>query len=618
MKLDDKKVRLIRVIVGAALLAGGFVFEARSEVVCGVLCALSLLVVGADVVFDAVRNLFRGRMLDENLLMTIASIGAFAIKNFTEGAAVMLFFQVGELFQSYAVDNSRRSIEGLMSIRPDHANVLRDGELSEAAPESVAVGELIVIRPGERVPLDAEVTEGVSMLDTSALTGESVPRSAKAGDCILSGSVNLSGALTARVTSVYGESTVSRMLELVENASEKKSSSEAFITKFARVYTPIVVGAALLLAVLPPLLISGAKFADWGYRALVFLVISCPCALVISVPLTFFGGIGGASKRGILVKGGNYFEALARAETVVMDKTGTLTEGTFKVTSAEPVRMSEKELISLAAHAESLSSHPIALSLREAAGAPDGGAVSDVVELAGYGVSANVDGKTVLAGNARLMEREGIAVPELPKHHGTAVYVALDGAFAGRIIISDTVKSDAKFAVGELKRLGVKKTVMLTGDSASAGEAVANEVGIDAAYCELLPADKVAKVETLLGETSRRGTLVFVGDGINDAPALARGDVGVAMGALGSDAAIEAADVVIMTDEPKKLAEAVKIARKTLRIARQNIVFALAVKAAVLLLGALGIASMWAAVFADVGTAVLAILNAARMLRPMK
>lgn len=574
-------------------------------------------VIGWDIVWKAATNIVHGQVFDENFLMTVATIGALCLGEYAEGVAVMLFYQVGELFQSYAVNKSRRSISGLMDIRPDYANVEREGAVQQVDPEEVAIGEIIVVKPGERVPLDGVVLEGASALDTSALTGEALPREVTAGAGIISGCINQTGTLRVQVSKVYGESTVAKILDLVENASSKKSRPEAFITRFAKYYTPAVVLAAVVLAVFPPLL-TGQSFSVWVHRALTFLVISCPCALVISVPLSFFGGIGGASKCGVLIKGSNYLEALADTETVVFDKTGTLTKGSFAVSEIFPKNISGEMLLELAAYAEKDSNHPISRSIRAAYGRElDGSRVKDVQELAGHGVRVTLDEKTVLAGNARLMERESIAFEPLDEA-GTVIYVAEDGQYRGALLIEDAIKEDAAAAVRSLKNAGVRKTVMLTGDAAAVGRKVAQRLGLDEVYAELLPAGKVEHMEALLAQTSAKGKLAFVGDGINDAPVLARADIGIAMGGLGSDAAIEAADVVIMTDEPSKIAVAMQISRKTLRIAHQNIVFALGVKAVVLALGAAGIASMWAAVFADVGVAVLAILNAMRALRVPK
>lgn len=576
------------------------------------------LIVGCDVLWRAVRNICRGQVFDENFLMCLATVGAFAVGEYLEGVAVMIFYQIGEMFQDYAVDKSRKSIADLMDIRPDYANVERDGVLVKADPHDVEIGETIVIRPGERVPLDGTVVQGHSMVDTSALTGESVPREVVPGQEVLSGCINTNGLLTVRVSKLFEESTVSKILDMVENASSKKAHAENFITKFAKYYTPVVVIAAVLLAVVPPMILGisdGAVWMDWVTRALTFLVISCPCALVISVPMGFFGGIGAASRAGVLVKGSNYLEAMAKTEIAVFDKTGTLTKGTFAVTGIHAQGVTEQELLELAAYAESHSSHPISLSLQKAYGkALESGRVGEVEEIAGHGVRASVDGKTVFAGNAKLMQQQQVECPD-GQSTGTVVHVAVDGKYAGYLIISDEEKPDSAKAVQALKQCGIRKTVMLTGDNRYTAETVAKGLGLDEVYAELLPMDKVGKVEELLAEKSVRGKLVFVGDGINDAPVLARADVGVAMGALGSDAAIEAADVVIMTDEPSKLATVMRIAKKTLAIVRENIVFALAIKAAVLVLGACGLANMWLAVFADVGVAVLAILNSIRALR---
>lgn len=571
-------------------------------------------VIGWDVLWRAVRNIAHGQVFDENFLMALATVGAFFTGEFPEAVFVMLFYQVGELFQSCAVDKSRKSIAQLMDIRPDYANVERDGQLVQEDPEDVAVGDVIVIKPGERVPLDGVVLEGSSTLNTSALTGESLPREVDAGSDVISGCVNLTGLLRVQVTKAFEESTVARILDLVENSSSKKAKAEHFITKFARIYTPVVVISAALLALLLPFLIH-VTWAESIHRALIFLVISCPCALVISVPLSFFGGIGGASRHGILVKGGNYLEALANTEIVVFDKTGTLTQGVFNVTAIHPDQCSEQHLLELAALAESYSDHPISRSIREAWGAElDRSRVTGVEERSGKGVQALVDGVPVWVGSGKLMDEIGVTWHPCHKV-GTTVHVASQGTYLGHIVISDQVKPDAAQAIRDLKAAGVRKTVMLTGDAAAVGEAVASELGLDEVHAQLLPADKVDQVETLLREKSAKGTLAFVGDGINDAPVLSRADVGIAMGALGSDAAIEAADVVLMDDKPSKIAAAIRIARRTRRIVLQNIVFALAVKLLVLLLGALGDATMWEAVFADVGVSVIAILNATRALK---
>lgn len=608
-----QKKTLVRIILSAVLLVAAALIPVGG-IVKLVLFLIPYAVIGWDVLWKAIRNIAHGQVFDENFLMAIATVGAFALGEYPEGVAVMLFYQVGELFQSYAVGRSRQSIAALMDIRPDYANIEQDGKLVQVDPEDVAVGDTIVIKAGEKIPLDGVVLEGSSAVDTAALTGESLPRDVDPGDDVVSGCINQSGLLKVRVTKVFGESTVAKILDLVENSSSKKARAENFITRFARYYTPVVVIGAVLLAVLPPLLFGG-DWSDWLQRALIFLVISCPCALVISVPLSFFGGIGGASKQGILVKGSNYLEALAKTETVVFDKTGTLTKGTFQVTAVHPDRISKGELLELAAMAESYSEHPISRSLREAYQKPvDASRVTDVEEISGHGVRAKVDGHDVYAGNGKWMDRIGVSWRNCHRT-GTVVHVAVDGEYAGHIVISDAVKPDAAAAIEALKREGVKKTVMLTGDVKAVGEAVAREIGIDEVHAELLPGDKVDQVERLLKNTSGKGKLAFVGDGINDAPVLSRADIGIAMGGLGSDAAIEAADIVLMDDKPSKLAVAVRISRKTLRIVRQNIVFALGIKLLFLALGAFGMANMWEAVFADVGVSVLAILNASRALR---
>ena len=569
-------------------------------------------VIGWDVLWNAVRNIIRGQIFDENFLMAIATVGAFAVGEYPEAVFVMLFYQVGELFQNYAVGKSRRNIAELMDIRPDYAHLEENGQTKMVAPDEVAAGDIIVIKPGERIPLDGIVVEGTSTLDTTALTGESLPRDALVGDEVLSGCVNLTGLLRVRVTKPYGQSTVARILELVEHAGSRKAKAEQFITKFARYYTPAVVAAAVLLAVVPPLFVG--DWAKWFHQALVFLVVSCPCALVISVPLSFFGGIGGASKAGILVKGSNYLEVLAKAEIVVFDKTGTLTQGVFRVTEVCPVECSADQLLELAALTESWSDHPIARSIRDAwTGDLDAARVTDAKELPGHGVQATVDGRTVCAGNDKLMSDLGLSVPT-QNSGATVVHVAVDGAYRGCLHIADEIKTDAAETIADLKDLGVKRTVLLTGDNEDTAEAVRTRLGLDEVHARLLPGDKVDRVEQLLQTTSPKGTLAFVGDGINDAPVLSRADVGIAMGAYGSDAAIESADVVLMDDSPAKVAKAIAIARRTLGIVRQNIAFALGVKALVLITSALGITTMWLAVFADVGVAVIAILNAMRAL----
>lgn len=589
-----------------------------------VLFLIPYLIAGYDVLLKAARNIGNGQVFDENFLMTIATVGAFALVLFpdsqphmAEGAAVMLFYQVGELFQGYAVGKSRQSIADMMDIAPDFANVMRDGKLVQVDPYEIGVGDEIVVKPGERVPLDGTIVEGSTQLDTAALTGESVPRHVEEGAEVISGCVNMTGKITVKVSKPFEQSTVSRILELVESASEKKAQTENFITRFARYYTPVVTIGALVLAVLPPLLFS-QSWSDWIERGLTFLVVSCPCALVISVPLSFFGGIGGASRLGILVKGGNYLEALSHTETVVFDKTGTLTNGSFNVVAVHPDAAAEVDpdlILSIAAHAEAYSDHPIAVSVKEAfTGEIDQSRIADVREEGGHGVRAVVDERVVLVGNDKLMREEGIAYHDC-ELTGTILHVSIDGKYAGHIIIADVVKEDAAECIKRLHAAGVKKTVMLTGDRAEVAKAVAEKLGLDEYHGKLLPEDKVNQVERLLGETSEKGKLAFVGDGINDAPVLTRADIGIAMGAMGSDAAIEAADIVLMDDKPSKIASAIRIARKTMRIVWQNIVFALGVKFAVLVLAAVGLATMWLAVFADVGVAILAILNAMRCMR---
>ena len=608
-----QKNLLFRIIATAVLFAAGSLLPLEGWAEMGVFL-VCYVIVGWDIVWKAITNIFSGQVFDENFLMTIATIGALILGEHSEGVAVMLFYQVGEWFQSYAVSKSRKSIASLMDIRPDYANVERDGKLVQVDPDEVMIGDTIVVKPGERVPLDGKIIKGTSALDTSALTGESMPRDVEPGMEVISGCINQTGILTIQTTKEFGESTVAKILDLVENASDKKGKTENFISRFARYYTPAVVFAAIALAILPPL-ITGQAFSIWIYRALTFLVISCPCALVISVPLSFFGGIGGSSKIGVLVKGSNYLEALAHAETVVFDKTGTLTKGSFAVSKILPVGMKEPQFLELAAYAEDYSNHPISLSIKKVYGKKiDSSRITDVKEIAGHGVQSIIDGKIVFAGNAKLMEKEHISFTPAATV-GTVVYLACDGKYAGCIVIEDEIKEDSSAAIKALKSVGVRKSVMLTGDADAVGRKVADRLGLDQAYTELLPADKVDRVEELLQQKSEKGTLVFVGDGINDAPVLARADVGIAMGGLGSDAAIEAADIVLMTDEPSKIAAVIRIARKTICIANQNIVFALGVKFLVLILGALGYANMWAAVFADVGVSIIAILNAIRAMR---
>ena len=611
-----QKRMLIRILASGVLFVGAVLLPLSGWAELAVFL-VPYAVIGWDVLWRAVRNIAHGQVFDENFLMALATIGALAIGEYPEAVFVMLFYQVGEWFQSYAVNRSRTSIAALMDIRPDYANIEVDGQLQQVDPEEVSVGDAIVIKAGERIPLDGVVLEGTSTLDTAALTGESLPRQVQPGDDVVSGCVNLSGLLKVQVTKAFEESTVSKILDLVENASSKKAKAEHFITRFARYYTPIVVLAAVALALLPPLF-TQVSWLDSIQRALNFLVVSCPCALVISVPLSFFGGIGGASRAGILVKGGNYLEVLAKTEIVVFDTTGTLTQGVFNVTAIHPDHCDQSQLLELAALAEASSDHPISRSLLEAWGQlPDRSRVTQAEELSGRGVKAVVDGKVICAGNDKLMDEIGVTWH--PCHHvGTTVHVAADGVYLGHIVISDQVKPDAQQAIAALKAAGVHKTVMLTGDAKQVGEAVAAQLGLDEVHTQLLPTDKVDRVEGLLKEVSPKGALAFVGDGINDAPVLSRADVGIAMGALGSDAAIEAADIVLMDDKPSKLAQAIAIARRTLAIVRQNIVFALGVKLLVLVLSALGLANLWEAVFADVGVSVIAILNAMRAMRTAK
>ena len=622
MSKKQKKV-LVRIIAALMLLAGVILLDKLASLPQWAMIVLYLVpyfVIGYDILWKALKGIKNRQVFDENFLMAVATVGALCLQDFKEGVAVMLFYQIGELFQSVAVGKSRKNIAALMDIRPDYANLMVDGKLEQVDPDDVEVGTEIVVDPGEKVPIDGVIVEGNTTLNTGALTGESVPRDAKTGDDVISGCINMSGRITVRTTKVFGESTVSKILDLVENSAMKKSKSENFITKFARYYTPAVCYSALALAVLPPLirLLAGhpAMWAEWITRALTFLVISCPCALVISIPLSFFGGIGCASKNGILVKGSNYLEALADTKYIVCDKTGTLTKGVFQVTGVYPAPgVDKKVLLGLAAYAESGSHHPISQSLKDAYGQPlKGERVSAIQEIAGHGVQALVDGHPVAVGNAKLMEKIGAALPGV-RTDGTTVYVAADGKYIGCIVISDVVKPTAKAAMAALKENGVKMTVMLTGDAKAAADRVAAEIGMDRVESELLPGDKVAQVEKLLAEKGPKENLAFVGDGINDAPVLSRADVGIAMGTLGSDAAIEAADVVLMDDDPSKIALAMKISRHTLQIVWQNIVFALAVKAVCLVLGALGIAGMWLAIFADVGVMVLAVLNATRALK---
>lgn len=610
------KKRIIRIIAGAILLMGAVLINMYQiwPNLALILFFMSYIIVGGDIILRAARNITKGKVFDENFLMAIATIGAMFISEYAEGIAVMLLYQIGELFQDYAVGKSRKSIADLMDIRPDYANVKRGEDYIKLDPDEVKIGDIMLIRPGERVPLDGKVISGNSLLDTSALTGEAVPREVSPGNEILSGCINVNGLITAEVTKEYEESTVSKILELVENASSKKSSSEQFITRFARYYTPVVVILAVLLALVPPLFIEGATFSEWTYRALSFLVVSCPCALVISIPLTFFSGIGGASKRGILIKGSNYFEALANTQIIAFDKTGTLTKGVFEVQEIVPKGISKDELLELAAYGESFSNHPISQSIQKAYGKEiDQSVISNVEEIPGHGIEAVVKGKKISAGNAKIMNLRNIPFDQ-GELIGTVVHLAVDGAYGGYILIADEVKSDSVQAIKELKELGIGQAVMLTGDNKAIGNKVGKHLGLDKVYSELLPGDKVDKLEELLLQTSHKGKLAYVGDGINDAPVLARADVGIAMGGLGSDAAIEAADVIIMTDEPSKIPMAIKISKRILKIASQNIVFAIGIKIVILILSALGITNMWFAIFGDVGVTIITVLNSFRAL----
>ncbi len=607
--------QLIRIIITFILMIISLFLKLDNIIVNNILYLIAYIIVGYNIVLKALRNILRGKVFDENFLMTIATIGAFFIGEFPEAVAVMLFYQIGELFQSYAVDKSRKSVANLMDIRPDYANVYRDEEIEKVDPNEVNIGEIILIKPGEKIPLDGIVIEGTSMLNTLALTGESVPRSINVNDEVLSGCINSEGILKVKVTKKFGESTVSKILDLVENASSRKSKSENFISKFARYYTPIVVIVAVILAIIPPIIIKDATFNDWIYRALSFLVVSCPCALVISIPLSFFGGIGASSKIGVLVKGSNYLEALANTEIVVCDKTGTLTEGIFKVQKIDAIGYSDEDLLRYTAYAENFSNHPIALSIKEAYGKDiNEKLITETKEFKGMGIIAKVDFKDILVGNEKLMRENNIKFKK-SEEIGTTIYVAINNVFAGSITISDKIKEDSYKAIKLFKNNNVKNIVMLTGDKESISKEVAKELSIDNYYSELLPQDKVKIVEKLMKEKSSNGKLIFIGDGINDAPVLALSDIGVAMGGLGSDAAIEAADIVIMTDEPSKIASAIKISKKTMTIVKENIIFAITVKILVLILSALGIATMWAAVFADVGVSILAIINALRILK---
>ena len=605
---------LIQIIISAILFAIGLLVPFSNEWITKGIYIVAYLIVGLEIVIKAIKNIFKGEVFDEHFLMAVATIGAFAIGEFPEAVAVMLFYQIGELFQDYAVDKSKESITNLMDIRPDVAVVKRNGKLETVKPETVKIGEEIVVKPGEKIPLDGTIIDGSSMLDTSALTGESVPRSAKIGEKVLSGCINQSGVLTIKVEKEFGESTVSKILDLVENASNKKSKSENFITKFAKIYTPTVVGIAVLLAIIPPFLLNWRSFSEWLERALTFLVVSCPCALVISIPLGFFGGIGGASRKGVLIKGSNYLELLSKTDIFVFDKTGTLTEGVFEVQKINPVDISEEELLKIAAYAESYSNHPISASIKKAYQKEiNQEIIEKTEEISGKGIISQIENKTVVIGNNKIMQEKGIEYKE-SNDIGTILYVAINNKFAGSIVIADKIKENAKQTIQGLKRNNVSKTVMLTGDKKEIAEKVAKQIEIDEVYTDLLPNQKVEKVEELMKQKTEKGKLAFVGDGINDAPVLAISDIGIAMGGLGSDAAIEAADIVIMNDKPSKILEAIKISNKTMRIVKQNIIFAISVKILVLILGACGIATMWEAVFADVGVSFIAILNSLRAL----
>ena len=605
----------IKIIIAFILFLVSLIIKFPNEEINKYIYIIAYLIVGFEIIIKAIKNIFKGRVFDENFLMTIATIGAFAIGEFPEAVAVMLFYQVGELFQSYAVDKSRKSISSLMDIRPDYANAQRNGKIEKIAPEEVKIGETIVVKPGEKVPLDGIILEGKSSLDTKALTGESLPKDVAEGEEILSGTINLTGVIKIEVTKKYGESTVSKILDLVENASSKKSKSENFITKFAKYYTPIVVIIAVVLAIVPPIIIKDTTFSDWIYRALSFLVVSCPCALVISIPLSFFGGIGGASKIGILIKGSNYLEQLANTEIVVFDKTGTLTKGVFEVQKVESIGITKEELLKLTAYAENYSNHPISLSVKKAYNKEiDEKQIINTQELPGLGIEAKIEEKDVLVGNEKLMKEKQINYTKC-NDIGTILYVAINKKYSGYILIADKIKDDSIKTIQNLKKNNVKHTVMLTGDRKNVGESVAKQLGIDKVYTELLPNGKVEKVQELLKEKTSKGKLAFVGDGINDAPVLAISDIGIAMGGLGSDSAIESADIVLMTDEPSKIVDAIRLSRRTMKIVKENIIFAIFIKILVLILSAIGLSTMWEAVFADVGVSVIAIINALRVLR---
>ena len=612
------KKKGIKIIIALILFIIAMLINFNSEIINKIIFLVAYIIVGFEIVRKALRNIIRGKVFDENFLMTVATIGAFGIGEFPEAVAVMLFYQVGELFQSYAVDKSRKSIANLMDIRPDFANIEKDGKIQKVDPDDVKIGDIIVVKPGEKIPLDGIVIDGNSSIDTKALTGESLPKEIEKGEEVLSGTINLSGVIKIKVTKEFGESTVSKILDLVENASSKKSKSENFITKFAAYYTPIVVIIALILAIIPPLLVKGASFSDWIYRALSFLVVSCPCALVISIPLSFFGGIGGASKMGILIKGSNYLEQLANTEIIVFDKTGTLTEGVFEVQKVSSVDISEEELLRITAYAENYSNHPISVSLKKAYNKRiDEKEIIKTEEISGHGIVAQIGNKEVLVGNEKLMKQKEIDYQKCDEI-GTILYIAINGKYAGYILIADKIKKDSIKAIKNLKKNNIKQTIMLTGDRKDVGESVAKELGLDKVYTELLPDGKVEKVETLLKEKTEKGKLAFVGDGINDAPVLAISDIGIAMGALGSDSAIEAADIVLMTDEPSKIVDAIYLSKRTMRIVKENIVFAIFIKVLVLILSAIGLSTMWEAVFADVGVSIIAIINGLRVLKVEK
>ena len=605
----------IKIILAFILFIIAIAIKFQREWINNIILIISYIIVGFEILIKAIRNIFRGKVFDENFLMSVATLGAFGIGEFPEAVAVMLFYQIGELFQSYAVDKSRKSIASLMDIRPDYANAYKNGEIEKVNPSEVKIGDTIIVKPGEKIPLDGHIIEGKTTLDTKALTGESLPREVTEGEDVLSGCINLDGLIKIEVTKEYGESTVSKILDLVENASNKKTKSENFITKFAKYYTPIVVIIALLLAIFPPIFIPGANFSDWVYRALSFLVVSCPCALVISIPLSFFGGIGGASKIGVLVKGSNYLESLANTEITVFDKTGTLTKGVFEVQKINAINMSEEELLKISAYAENFSNHPISKSIKKKYNKPiDEKQIIDYQEISGLGIIAKIGEKDVIVGNEKLMKEKQIDFTK-STDVGTILYIAIQGKYAGYILISDKIKDDAKYTIEQLKKNNIKQIVMLTGDKKDVGENVAKQIGIDKVYTELLPDGKVQKVEELLKTKSEKGKLVFVGDGINDAPVLALADIGIAMGGLGADSSIEAADIVIMTDEPSKIVNAIKLSKKTMKIVKENIIFAITIKILVLILSALGISTMWEAVFADVGVSIIAIINALRALK---